>query len=396
MKITDLFKPKQMQMQKRNVVFADGSTFKEFITGSYQTLADNPEIVAGCFKIAQLISSMTIYLMANTEQGDIRVVNELSRKIDILPNKSMTRSTFMTNIVMNMLLYGNGNAVVYPHTKKGLLDNLEPISSSRVGFNYFPDYPNNYQVTIDNVAYDPDSLLHFVYNPDPVYMWKGQGFKVSLSEVADNLAQAQATTKGFLQSKWKPSIIVKVDAMTPEFAGKKGREHLLEEYVSSSKMGEPWLIPAEQFSVEQVKPLSLQDLAITDSITLNKKTVASILGVPNYLLGVGEYNAEEWDSFINNTIRPIAQSIEQEMTRKLILSPKMYLMFNVSKLYSYNLEKIASVYGGLFDKGIVTGNEVREHLGMQPNSELNDLMVLENYLPIDQISKQKKVLQDEN
>lgn len=355
----------------------------------YINLADNPEIMTACHKIAELIGSITIHLMANTEKGDQRIQNALSRKIDIEPEMHMTRSTWMQAIVMNLLLYGKGNSIVVPHTYGGMLSNLEPISAGRVSFEAI-GY-RDYKVLIDGKAKDPDNLLHFVYNPDRTYLWKGKGLTTNLKPLAENLRQAQVTEKGFMESKWKPSIIVKVDALTNEFSSPEGRDRLLESYVKSSKIGEPWLIPAQQFDVEQVKPLSLADLAISDTVEIDKRTVAAILGVPPFLLGVGEYSKEAWNNFINNTIKPLCVAIQQEMTRKLIVSEKMYLRFNVLSLLDWDLETIFKVFGGLSDKGIVTGNEVRDRIGMPHLDGLDELRILENYIPNDMIGQQSKL-----
>lgn len=385
--------PFKKKREKQQIAFSL-SDFDEIVCEGYTSLDHNPEIMAGCRKIAELIGSITIHLMANTEKGDQRIINELSRKIDIEPEMHMTRSTWVQAIVMNLLLYGSGNSIVVPHTYGGRIVNLEPISAGRVSFisNGYRDY----KVCIDGTERNPDSVLHFVYNPDKTYLWKGQGLTVSLKDVAGNLKQAAATEKGFMKSKWKPSIIVKVDALTEEFASPSGRKKLLESYVESSEIGEPWMIPAEQFQVEQVKPLSLADLAIKDTVELDKRTVAAILGVPPFLLGVGDYKPEAWNSFIQNTVKPIAISMQQEMTKKLILSEKMYLKFNVLSLMDWDIKTISAVFGGLSDKGIVTGNEVRDRLGMSHLEGLDELRILENYIPSDMIGLQKKLVQGGN
>ena len=214
---------------------------------------------------------------------------------------------------------------------------------------------------------------------------------MALKDVANSLAQANVTKQGFMKSEWKPSLVVKVDALADEFSSKDGRAKLLDDYITTNGAGQPWIIPADAISIDQVRPLSLNDLAIESTVTLDKKTVAAILGVPPYLMGVGEFKREEWDAFINNTIRPICREIEQEMTRKLIISEKWYLMFNIASLYSYDLQTTASVYQGLMEHGIVTGNEVREKIGMEPRDGLEKLLVLENYIPVEKSGDQKKI-----
>ena len=394
MSIFDKFKKQTRNNPYPSVGYLFGSDYDNVCKVGYIPLKDCPEIVTACRKIAELISSMTIYLMANTEKGDIRIQNELSRTIDINPIQTMTRKTWMEGIVMNMLLYGNGNAIVVPHTHEGYIESLEPISASRVSFVPVNGY-RNYRVEIDGVSRNPNNLLHFVHNPDDLYLWKGKGLSVYLRDLARNLKQAQETENGFMASQWKPALIVKVDAMIDEFSTPEGRDKILKDYVQSAEVGQPWLIPGEQFQVEQVKPLSLKDLAINDNIELDKRTVAAIVGVPPYLLGVGEYKQAEWNNFINNTVRPIAMEIQQELTKKLIISPKWYFKFNTLSLLDWDMQTIGNTLGSLYDRGIIIGNEIRDRLGYDPIDGLDKLMVLENFINLDDVSKQKKLIQED-
>lgn len=357
----------------------------------YTSLDQNPEIRAACQTIASLVAMMTIHLMNHTDQGDIRITNELSRKIDIEPERYMTRKTWMEAIVMNLLLYGKGNSIVIPHTKRGYLDRLEPISAGRVSFvtNGYSDY----RVTIDGKTYKPDDLLHFTYNTDKTYLWKGQGVTVTLSEIAHNLKQAEATKKGFLESKWKPSVIIKVDSGDELFNSKDKRNKVLDDYIAQEDAGMPWIVPADMFEIETIKPLTLADLAISDSVEVDKRTIAAVIGVPPFVVGVGDYDREAWNSFIQTKVASIAQGIAQEMTRKLILNPEWYLRFNTLSLFDWDIEKISTVYLAGSDRGYVDGNEWRDRLGMSPREGLDELRVLENYIPVDMSGQQKKLIQ---
>ena len=368
------------------VWLADG----DLSCAGYVSLDQNPEILTACRRIAQLIGATTIYLMNNTADGDKRIVNELSRAVDIEPMPNMTRSTWMEAIVMTLLLYGKGNAVVVPHTWKGLLQSLEPIASDRVQIVPDGNSRRDYKVMIDGIPKDPANLCHFVYNPDKIYPWKGRGIDVSLRDLADNLKQARHTEKAFMASEYKPSIIVKVDALTEEFSSPTGRQKLLDSYVKPSRAGEPWLIPAEQFQVEQVRPLSLADLAISDTVTLDKRAVAAIIGVPPYMVGVGEYNAGEYNAFIKNVIMPLCKSIAAELTKKLLINPAWYWQFNAWSLIDYDMEKVSGLLLQGADRGFVNGDEWRDRMHLSP-AGLKEYKVLENYIPYDKSGDQQKL-----
>ena len=378
--------------QQRSVIwYTDAANYDDLTCSGYVTLAQSPEVVTAVNTIARLIGSMTIYLMRNLpDGGDARVISDLSRAVDIEPNRYMNRSNFIQWIVRTLYLEGHGNSVVRPKTVNGYLDQLIPIPACYTAFIPVGLW-DGYRIAINGMEFDPRDLLHFSMNPGSYYPWLGDGYTLSLTDVANTLKQAAATEKGFMQSKWKPSLIVKVDGLADEFSSKTGRKKLLEDYVEGAEAGEPWLIPAEAFDVKDVKPLSLSDLALADFVELDKKTVARILGVPAFVLGVGEFHRDEWNSFIQTTIMPLCQIIEQELTRKLLSEPDLHFKFNARSLYSYDLKDLARVAEDLYIRGVMTGNEVRDWVGLDPVDGLDDLVILENFIPRGMIGEQSKL-----
>lgn len=358
----------------------------------YTRLSDNPEVITAVDTIARLIGSMTIHLMENREDGDVRIKNELSRKIDINPYSKMTRSNFVYWIVKTMILAGNGNAVVWPETSGGIIRDLKPVPPEMVSF--IPYGLWNYRVMVAGTEYESDEVLHFALNPDSYYTWMGSGYHVALSDVANNLKQAAATEKGFMSTEYKPSLIVKIDASIDAFDSPEGRQALLDDYIKTSNAGEPWVIPAEQIQIEQVKPLTLSDLALADFVTLDKKTVAAVLGVPPFVLGVENFNRDEWNNFVNTRIMPMARVIEQELTKKLIYGNNWFFRFNSWSLYSYSVTELVSAGAEMVDRMALRRNEWRGWLNLPPDEDMNELLALENYIPADRLGDQGKLVQN--
>lgn len=338
---------------------------------------------------ADLISNMTIYLMQNTDKGDVRVKNALSRKIDIEPNRLMkTRKAFIYNIVHTLMLAGDGNQITYPRfSADGLLDDLVPLKPSRV---QFQDTTDGYIVRYGDKTFTPDEVLHFIINPDPERPWIGTGYRTVLKDVIKGIKQAGATKQALLESP-NPSIIVKVDGLTEEFSSKEGRQTLGNQYLDSSENGKPWFIPAEAFSVEQVKPLTLNDLALAKNLEIDKRTVAGIFGVPPFLVGIGDFDKEEYNNFVGTKIMSMSQVIQQELTRGLLFSPDLYWWLNPRSLYSYSITEITAIGESMVDRMAMRRNEWRAWVGMTPDSDMEELLALENYIPANKLGDQKKL-----
>ena len=165
---------------------------------------------------------------------------------------------------------------------------------------------------------------------------------MTLTDVVQSLNMATKTKKSFMNGKNIPSLIVKVDSSSAELDSEQGRERIAEKYLSTSRVGAPWIVP-EALRDHQSKPLSLTDIALNESVELDKRTVAGLLGVPAFILGVGEFNKTEYNNFVNTTVMSIATTITQTLTRDLILSSNRYFKLNPRSLFSYNITELSAV-----------------------------------------------------
>lgn len=361
-------------------------TNNTLLPNGYISVTKNEEVKKCIHKIADLVSSMTIMLMENSQDGDIRLKNELSKKVDVYPNKYMIRKNFIYKVVADMLT--NGNSVVYPTLKDGLLDNLTIWDMNGVSFRGDNE---SYEIEYKLQRFDPNELLHFALIPDDLLPFKGQGFIPIVKDAIANIVQANTTKTGFLQSKWRPSLIIKVESDAEGMQIQEERKKILNSYVGDTENGEPWIVPASEIDVKEVRPLSLQDLAIQDSITLDKKAVASAFGIPPFMLGVGNFSKDEYNNFINSVIMPIAKTIEQEMTKKLVYAPTWYFKFNAKSLMQYDLSELTTHVKEMVSSGMINRNEGRNAFDYSPVEGLNEYVVLENFIPVAEVGNQKKL-----
>lgn len=370
-------------------IWLNGSDSRDILCpNGYTPLSKNEEIRRCTHKIADLVSNMTIMLMQNSTNGDLRIKNNLSKKIDIYPNSNMIRKNFIYKIVTDMIL--TGNSVVLPKIKNNLIDDLQILNIDRVSFE---DDGEGYKIRYGNTVFYPDELLHFVLIPDDDYPYKGQGYSLSIKETVLNLLQANATKTGFLKSKWKPSMIMSINADIEELQDPEKRNKILGSYTKTTEVGEPWIIPAGEIDIKTIQPLTLQDLAIQDSITLDTKKIASAFGIPAFMVGIGEFKKEEYNNYISTVIMSFAQLIQQELSKKLLYDPTMYFKFSPRSLMQYDLGEKTTYVKEMVSGGMLNRNEGRNEFDYSPvdNEGMSEYIVLENYIPVAKVGEQEKL-----
>lgn len=372
--------------QKRSVMLCSKDAWTVLCEGGYKPLTECSEVKMCINAYARAVATMTIHLMRNVKNGDVRVKNELSRKVDINPAPYMGRTNLMYMIVRQMM--EQGNMVLYPEYKRGYLEWIRPLPPSK---RQLVEDGDGYHVRYNDQQLMPDEVVNFVYNPDPERPWKGLGVTVDVGEMVKALRQAGSTRQSLLESP-APSIIVKVTDLAQDFKKGDAQDRLTEKYVQNAKDGKPWFIPAEAMDVTTIKPLSLTDLAIKDNLELDKRAVAAMLGIPAFMVGVGAYNEQEYNNFVSTKLPFVTQIIEQELTEKLLLSPDLYFRLNKRSLMAYALNDLTTLGKEMTDRMALRRNEWRELLGFPPDDEMDELLALENYIPADKLADQKKLI----
>lgn len=359
--------------------------WKVLCRDGYRPMTECPEVQMCVGVYADLIASMTLHLMRNTGSGDVRVRNELSRKLDICPSHDMTHQTFISLIVWTMMMHGN--QVTIPVYKGGLLDDLIPVPPEQASF--VPD-GSSYRIRCGGRLFGPDEVLHFPLRPDPSRPYMGMGMTAALRDVVRSIRQTNATRKSLMQSP-KPSIIIRVEGLTDELKSPEGRRSLSNRYLSDTEDGKPWFVPADAMSVSTVRPLTINDLAIRDGLEIDKRAIAAITGVPPFLVGVGSFNRDEFNWFVSTRVRAVARIIEQEMTKKTLLSPELYWRFSSRSLMNYDLPALIAAGAQMVDRMAMRRNEWRDWAGLPPDAEMEELLALENYIPASRLGDQKKL-----
>ena len=351
----------------------------------YHHLMDAPEVASAIWLIADLISTMPIHLMENAAGGDIRIKDQLSRKIDISPWKNGTRMDWMQWIVATMLV--NGEAVVIPKITGLLIDDLYPAPGASV---YRPSGCQGYYINYNGHQFDADNVLHFKLRPNPDQPWRGEGVQIQLQQVVDSIIQTAETKTAYMSSEYKPPIVIAVNSDSP-LSDETARKKFINKYLKRTDKSEPLIIPADLMNISQAKPLSLTDLAIKDGVELDKKTVAAIIDVPAFLLGVGSFNRDEYNAWISRRLLKICRGIEQELTKKLLTSDTRYWRMNARALYSYSLTELSQIALNMRNAGLMSGNEGRNWMDLPPRKGLDDLVMLENFIPADRLGDQSKL-----
>jgi hypothetical protein len=87
--------------------------------------------------------------------------------------------------------------------------------------------------------------------------------------------------------------------------------------------------------------------------------------------------------------------VQQELTRGLLYAPDRYFKLNIDSLMQYSMQEIITYIKEMTSIGVTNRNEGRNKLNLSPvdHPSMNEYTQLENYIPVDKLGKQKKLIQ---
>ena len=295
----------------------------------------------------------------------------VTRLLNVEPNPFQDINTFKRNLITDLLI--DGNIFIYYDGANSALYHLpaENVEIETDDKTYVRKY------TYDGVVdYAPEEIIHVKENSfNSIYRgvprlkpaYRTMLLMISMRNFQDN----------FFKNGAVPGLVLK----SPNTLSEKIKERMLAAWrarYNPSTGGRRPLILDGGLEIDNLTEVNFKDLDFQAAIEANERIILQAIGVPPLLL----------DSGNNANIRPNHRLYYLEtvlpIVRKVNFAFERFFGFDLVEDMSGvpamqpELKDQAAYYSTLVNTGIISPNEAREHLRMEPLEGHNDLRVPAN------------------
>lgn len=324
--------------------------------------------------ISSTIASIPIHVR-DSKNGEI-VYHAVDAAFD---NGLQSKFTIMKQIIWDMYVHGNGLFYIKRAADGTPIELVYcPNGSYSIMYN---EMKRELYYLIPNISkkkVEPINVIHLLLNSKDGINGKGiPQYAKNLLEIAlatDNHAKNYfehgASISGILKSTRQMDMKQKLDAKASwesvHGQGKSG---------GIAVLGNDWTYePCAN---------NANDSEMLETREFNARAVCQYLSIDPILLGIesaSSYNSIEQAqlSFLSHCIYPLISLIESEFNRKLIKPSekgKIYIDMDESHIMFADKSATANYYSTLTKNGIMTPNEARHMLGLQPKDGCDDLII---------------------
>lgn len=348
--------------------------------------------------IAETVAGLSIYEYRRkggkwVEDPD----GELYTMLMLRPNQWMTSIDFWESVLLNLVLRGNGYALIMRNSLKQPIG-LYPLAAAQVRPIVLKDgtgwYLHN-QDGVDTLVPDED-MLHF-----RIF---GNG-RVGLSPLAYGVrsmglaAAADDYASGFYTRGGRPGGVLTIDRVLTPPQREEVRKLYSTVHEGTDAAHRLFVLEAGmKYQAVQLDPEAVQMLQTRQ---FSVKDVGRFFGVPVFLLNESEGSTnygtgleQQMLGFYNLTIRPYCNRIAATIRMKLIPvgeQRRRKVMHDFDELLAVDLKAKADYLQKLTANGIMTRAEARERVQLEPHGDpaANLLTVQSAMIPLGMMGKVK-------
>lgn len=326
-----------------------------------------PAVYAALSIISNSIATLPIYVKQYKDNE--RTILQNHKIQQLFYNMLQSKHTVIKQLVWDLLLYGN--SFIYIKRVGGKPDRLIYLQHGDVQINYIKeDDKVEYQCCNHKAVpslVKSDDMLHFARDTrDGV---NGRGFFYFAAEVIKLAGYTQQAAEDFFRSGCSLTGILKFKQGLRGIQQQDIRNQWMQIHSHGARGaglgvlgGDADYIPISQNSADS-QMLETREFNLTD--------IARFFNISPILLGDLSHNSyssieDSNIEFINHTLLPIINLMEEEINRKLITVSTQYIDFDENSLLKGNRASISNYLTSLVTNGIMTTNEARQQIGLNP------------------------------
>lgn len=246
-----------------------------------------------------------------------------------------------------------------------------------------------YTMNGKEMAFDREEIIYFK-RPHPNHTLLGLGeIEAGRSLIAEHVNRGAMSESYFAKGAVPSGILINKNYTGFDTDFDRIKKKWSADYGGVKNYGKTAFI-AGDWSYQQLG-LTFAEMQQMEAAKINVEQIFILHGVPLSVAGVqGAANFATADSdnqkFKEYTILPDVQMLQDTINTDLVagFNPQAKLVFNVTGLV--NIGKVATDYAPLFDRGIVTPNEIRAALGLptdEDRAEWNAAYISAGLVPMD-------------
>ena len=337
--------------------------------------------------IATNVGKLSPQVIRKNSAGTTIRNDSISRLLELRPCRECSTYDFLYRMASDLILYSDAFALIWWNAEYTQIERFQPIRASDVEIfegtdgQLYMKFTWDYDEKVYTVPYIFVIHLKARFNrkrfmgtsPDTDLATAAEMLDVTYEGIKNSIKKS-ASLRGYLKY---------TNIADEEDLRQKVREFQEAYMTAENEGGLAGIDNSVEFKeiTQEPRPIPMTQ------ISFFRENIYRYFGVSEKIL-TSSYSEQDWNSFYESVIEPIAIQLSMEFTFKVFTDRERgfgnRIVFTANRLQYATLQTRASIGSDLFDRGVITINEYRELMYL-PEIEDGDVrMISLNYVKADE------------